>query len=137
MCLCVLGLSLESDTGLSPVETDTDSHRPLMSDEEDEVEVYGRQSVQQPDEPLAESPRAIGFCQAFCLPGVLCVSVELKSMFIKPLAITRTTQLSHPVDSVSVCAAVFSGLCMSEAGQLLLLLLASFLPEQQLWLEGG
>uniref|UniRef100_A0A8C4GWU4 Sugar phosphate exchanger 3 n=1 Tax=Dicentrarchus labrax TaxID=13489 RepID=A0A8C4GWU4_DICLA len=55
--------------------TDTDSHRPLMSDEENEVEVevYGRryQSVQQPDEPLVEPPRAIGFCQAFCLPGVL------------------------------------------------------------------
>ncbi|XP_070784700.1 sugar phosphate exchanger 3 isoform X4 [Enoplosus armatus] len=53
--------------------TDTDSHRPLMSDEEEEVEVHNRpyQSVQQPDEPLAEPPRAIGFCQAFCLPGVL------------------------------------------------------------------
>ncbi|XP_041819683.1 sugar phosphate exchanger 3 [Chelmon rostratus] len=70
-----VGLSLESETGLSPVETDTDSHRPLMSDEEDEAEVegYGRryQSVQRPDEPPAEPPRAIGFCQAFCLPGVL------------------------------------------------------------------
>lgn len=132
---------MESDTGLSPVETDTDSHRPLMSDEEDEVEVevYGRQyqSVQQPDEPLAESPQAIGFIQAFCLPGVLCVSLELKSIFIKLLAINRTTQLSHHVHSVSLCTAVFSGLCMSETGQLLLLLLASFLPEQQLWLEGG
>ncbi|TDG96784.1 hypothetical protein EPR50_G00232340 [Perca flavescens] len=70
-----VGLSLESETGLSPVERDTDSHRPLMSDEEDEAEAeaYARQyqSVQQPDEPLAEAPRAIGFCQAFCLPGVL------------------------------------------------------------------
>uniref|UniRef100_A0A7N6AKD3 Sugar phosphate exchanger 3 n=1 Tax=Anabas testudineus TaxID=64144 RepID=A0A7N6AKD3_ANATE len=69
----------DSDTGLSPVETDTDSHRPLMSDEEDEVEVgvYSRQyhSVQEPDEPLAESPKAIGFIQAFCLPGVLCYSL--------------------------------------------------------------
>lgn len=85
----MLGLSLEADTGLSPVEKDTDSHRPLMSDEEDEVEVegYGRQyqSVQQPDEPLTESPQAIGFIQAFCLPGVLCVSLEHKH-----LAINRT-----------------------------------------------
>lgn len=49
-----------------------------MSDEEDEVEVeaYARRyhSVQQPEEPLAEAPKAIGFCQAFCLPGVLPVS---------------------------------------------------------------
>uniref|UniRef100_A0A4W6FKG9 Sugar phosphate exchanger 3 n=2 Tax=Lates calcarifer TaxID=8187 RepID=A0A4W6FKG9_LATCA len=72
-----VGLSSESETGLGPVETDTDSHRPLMSDEEDEVEVevevHARryQSVQQPDEPLAEPPQAIGFLQAFCLPGVL------------------------------------------------------------------
>lgn len=91
----MLGLSLESDTGLSPVETDTDSHRPLMSDEEDEVEVevevYGRQrqSVQQPDEPPTKSPQAIGFIQAFCLPGVLCVSLQLKSVYIKHFAIDR------------------------------------------------
>lgn len=80
--MCASGLSLESETGLSPVETDTDSHRPLMSDEEDEAEVegYGRryQSVQRPDEPPAEPPRAIGFCQAFCLPGVLPVSPRLQ-----------------------------------------------------------
>lgn len=78
VCLCESGLSLESETGLSPVERDTDSHRPLMSDEEDEVEaeVYARQ-YQQPDEPLAETPQAIGFCQAFCLPGVLPVSPRL------------------------------------------------------------
>ncbi|XP_004560869.1 sugar phosphate exchanger 3 [Maylandia zebra] len=70
-----VGLSLESETGLSPIETDTDSHKPLMSDEEDEVEVekYSRrgQSVEQPVEPPAESPQAIGFLKAFCLPGVL------------------------------------------------------------------
>lgn len=78
MYLYVAGLSLESETGLSPVESDTDSHRPLMSDEEDEVEVeaYAQRyhSGQQPEEPLAEAPTAIGFCQAFCLPGVLPVS---------------------------------------------------------------
>ncbi|KAL3977399.1 FRAS1-related extracelluar matrix protein 1/2 [Sarotherodon galilaeus] len=70
-----VGLSLESETGLGPIETDTDSHKPLMSDEEDEVEVevYGSrgQSVEQPVEPPAESPQAIGFLKAFCLPGVL------------------------------------------------------------------
>uniref|UniRef100_A0A3Q3CIV6 Sugar phosphate exchanger 3 n=1 Tax=Haplochromis burtoni TaxID=8153 RepID=A0A3Q3CIV6_HAPBU len=59
----------------NPIETDTDSHKPLMSDEEDEVEVekYSRrgQSVEQPVEPPAESPQAIGFLKAFCLPGVL------------------------------------------------------------------
>lgn len=67
-----VGLSLETETGLSPVETDSDSHRPLMSDEEEE-EVYGRgyDSVQPPEEPLDEPPKAISFCQAFCLPGVL------------------------------------------------------------------
>lgn len=68
-----VGLSLESETDLSPVETDTDSHRPLMSDEEDEVEVYGEPnySVQHQDGPLTQAPQAISFCQAFCLPGVL------------------------------------------------------------------
>lgn len=43
----------------------------------------------------------------------------------------------HEVDTWHVCDAVFPGLCLSEAGQLLLLLLASFLSEQQLWLERG
>lgn len=70
-----VGLSSESETGLGPVETDSDSHRPLISDEEDEVEVevYAQRdhSIQQQDEPTPQPPRAIGFCQAFCLPGVL------------------------------------------------------------------
>ncbi|XP_069012993.1 sugar phosphate exchanger 3 isoform X3 [Embiotoca jacksoni] len=68
-----VGLDLEWETGLGPVETDTDSHKPLMSDGEDEAEADGGRyrSVQQPDELKAESPQAIGFCQAFCLPGVL------------------------------------------------------------------
>lgn len=71
-----VGLSLECETGLSPVETDSDSHRPLMSDEEEEeveVEVYAQRdhTVQQPEELPIEQPRPIGFCQAFCLPGVL------------------------------------------------------------------
>nr|XP_057934616.1 sugar phosphate exchanger 3 [Doryrhamphus excisus]XP_057934617.1 sugar phosphate exchanger 3 [Doryrhamphus excisus]XP_057934619.1 sugar phosphate exchanger 3 [Doryrhamphus excisus]XP_057934620.1 sugar phosphate exchanger 3 [Doryrhamphus excisus]XP_057934621.1 sugar phosphate exchanger 3 [Doryrhamphus excisus]XP_057934622.1 sugar phosphate exchanger 3 [Doryrhamphus excisus] len=67
-----VGLSMECETGLSPVETDT--HRPLMSDDEEEEEeedVYEcHHTIQQQDEPH-EEPRAVGFFQAFCLPGVL------------------------------------------------------------------
>ncbi|KAM6986679.1 sugar phosphate exchanger 3 [Aplochiton taeniatus] len=78
-----VGLSLESETGLRPVESDTDSHRPLMSDEEEEDEVEqeacdgGYYSIQQPEdsEPPEPSPKAITFCQAFCLPGVLLYSL--------------------------------------------------------------
>ncbi|KAM9407375.1 sugar phosphate exchanger 3-like isoform 1-T2 [Salvelinus alpinus] len=77
-----VGLCLESETGLSPVERDADSHRPLMSDEEDEEEEGeeegseevcdgGYYTIQQGDEDPRETPKAIGFCQAFCLPGVL------------------------------------------------------------------
>uniref|UniRef100_A0A8C2XVE3 Sugar phosphate exchanger 3 n=1 Tax=Cyclopterus lumpus TaxID=8103 RepID=A0A8C2XVE3_CYCLU len=68
-----VGLSSDSETSLSAVETDSDSHRPLISEEKDEEEAHGRrcQSVQQQDEPVAETPRAVGFCRAFCLPGVL------------------------------------------------------------------
>lgn len=70
-------MSLEPETVLGPVETDSDSHRPLMSDDEDDrVEVYARS--QSPGAPAAAAapPRAIGFCQAFLLPGVLPVSVQ-------------------------------------------------------------
>lgn len=79
-CVCVAGLHLELETGLSPVETDTDSHRPLMSDEEEdeqEVETYSQRcrADQPPEEPVDEPPHAIGFFQAFCLPGVLLVSL--------------------------------------------------------------
>uniref|UniRef100_A0A3P9JYB8 Major facilitator superfamily (MFS) profile domain-containing protein n=1 Tax=Oryzias latipes TaxID=8090 RepID=A0A3P9JYB8_ORYLA len=90
-----VGLSLEEATGLGPVETETDSHKPLMSDEEEEeeqVEAYAR---------TATGHRL--------LPGLL------------------------PARS----SALFSGLRLLEAGQLLLLLLASFLSEQQLRVEGG
>ncbi|KAJ0057392.1 hypothetical protein NL108_006087, partial [Boleophthalmus pectinirostris] len=70
-----VGLSSESETGLGPVETDSDSHRPLMSDEEDEVEVevYAQRDhpIQQSDEGPPQDPQPIGFFQAFCLPGVL------------------------------------------------------------------
>uniref|UniRef100_A0A673YEM7 Sugar phosphate exchanger 3 n=1 Tax=Salmo trutta TaxID=8032 RepID=A0A673YEM7_SALTR len=55
---------------------------PLMSDEEDEEEEGeeegseevcdgGYYTIQQGDEEPRETPKAIGFCQAFCLPGVL------------------------------------------------------------------
>lgn len=71
-----VGLSLEPETVLGPVETDSDSHRPLMSDEEDDTaEVYTR--TQRSAEPAAASPpRAISFCQAFLLPGVLPYSLS-------------------------------------------------------------
>lgn len=144
LAFCGSGLSMESETVLCPVETDTESHRPLMSDEEDEVEVYSsqRQSIQQPSEPLAESSKPISFCQAFLLPGVLPVSPPLGTSQDKSLKVFTTnedemaqTQFSHHM--LTVCASVFPVLCVSEAGQLLLLLLASFLPEQQLRLERG
>lgn len=72
-----VGLSLEPETVLGPVETDSDSHRPLMSDDEDDqVEVYARS--QSPGAPAATAapPRAISFCQAFLLPGVLPYSLS-------------------------------------------------------------
>lgn len=64
------------------METDADSHQPLMSDEEEEeeVEVYARQRqpVQQPEEPLTTTSfQAISFWRAFLLPGVLPVSPDL------------------------------------------------------------
>ncbi|TWW64562.1 sugar phosphate exchanger 3 [Takifugu flavidus] len=66
-----VGLSL-SETALGPVETDADSHQPLMSDEDEEVEVYAKQqhAVQQ-QETRTPPSQAIGFWRAFCLPGVL------------------------------------------------------------------
>uniref|UniRef100_A0A3B4AYU4 Sugar phosphate exchanger 3 n=1 Tax=Periophthalmus magnuspinnatus TaxID=409849 RepID=A0A3B4AYU4_9GOBI len=68
-------LTSPKEVGLNPVETDSDSHRPLMSDEEDEVEVevcaQRDHAPSQLDEPLTRDPQPIGFCQAFCLPGVL------------------------------------------------------------------
>lgn len=68
---------MELETGLSPVEADPDGHRPLMGSEQ-EAETGDRHfhPPQQPDEPMAESPGAIGFLQAFCLPGVLPVSLQ-------------------------------------------------------------
>ncbi|XP_056281107.1 sugar phosphate exchanger 3 isoform X1 [Pseudoliparis swirei] len=73
-----VGLDSDSETGLSALE-DSDSHRPLISDEEEEDEGAAaagpgrrRQPVPQQDEPtVEETPRAVGFCRAFCLPGVL------------------------------------------------------------------
>lgn len=69
---------VECGTGLGPVVTDSDSQRPLMSDEEDEeeeVQVYdgGYYSIQQQqeEEEPEEKHKPISFCQAFCLPGVL------------------------------------------------------------------
>ncbi|KAL2102449.1 hypothetical protein ACEWY4_001617 [Coilia grayii] len=63
-----VGLSVDTDTGLHAVERDSDSQRPLMSDEEeDEDEVE-----EEEEEGLCETPpTAIGFFEAFCLPGVI------------------------------------------------------------------
>lgn len=119
----ISGLRL-TETVLGPVETDADSHQPLMSD--DESEVYTRQhpSVQEPEE-RTESSQAISFWRAFLLPGVLPVSPDL---YHKP-------GLRSLNFTCCVFAAVFPGLRLSEAGQLLLFLLASVLSEQQLRLE--
>ncbi|KAM9823632.1 sugar phosphate exchanger 3 [Neosynchiropus ocellatus] len=68
-----VGLSLECETNLSPVETEADSNRPLICDNDDEVYDQHCQSVQQPEE---DSPRPIGFLQAFCLPGVIPYSLS-------------------------------------------------------------
>ncbi|XP_063073592.1 sugar phosphate exchanger 3 [Engraulis encrasicolus] len=67
-----VGLSLDADTGLHEVG-DTDSQRPLMSDEEgDEEEEEEREKGGVEGEGQAEPPPpAIGFLQAFCLPGVI------------------------------------------------------------------
>ncbi|CAG12141.1 unnamed protein product, partial [Tetraodon nigroviridis] len=126
-----VGLSV-SETVLSPMDTDAGSHQPLMSDEEEaeEEEVYARRrpALQQPEEPATRSSQAISFWRAFLLPGVLPVSAGVE-----------TKQRGVPASGhlLRVCAAVLPGLRLSEAGQLLLLLLAPLLPEQQLWLERG
>lgn len=73
------GLCDSSATGLTSVERDMDSHQPLMSDdeevEEDVVCDGGYYSIQQREEEPVSQTKAIGFFQAFCLPGVLPVSV--------------------------------------------------------------
>ncbi|KAJ8381997.1 hypothetical protein SKAU_G00027750 [Synaphobranchus kaupii] len=65
-----VGLSM---TDLKPGERDSDSHRPLISDDEDEEELCdgANYSIQQQDVEIETPPTAIGFCEAFCLPGVL------------------------------------------------------------------
>ncbi|KAM9467921.1 sugar phosphate exchanger 3 isoform 1-T2 [Clarias gariepinus] len=70
-----VGLCEGPVTGLTTVERDTDSHRPLMSDnEEDEDEVVfdgGYYSVQKQDDEPEPQTKATGFFKAFCLPGVI------------------------------------------------------------------
>ncbi|TSK13204.1 Sugar phosphate exchanger 3 [Bagarius yarrelli] len=70
-----VGLCEGPVTGLTTVERDTDSHRPLISDdEEDEDEVVcdgGYYSIQKQDDEPQPQTKAIGFFQAFCLPGVI------------------------------------------------------------------
>lgn len=78
------GLCEGTVTGLTTVERDTDSHRPLMSDnEEDEDEVVcdgGYYSIQKQDEEPEPQTKAIGFFKAFCLPGVIPVGQILNSV---------------------------------------------------------
>ncbi|TRY67973.1 hypothetical protein DNTS_006122 [Danionella cerebrum] len=62
-----IGLNGYSETGLRPVTRDSDSQRPLMSEDESSDE----QQQQQEEDEVEHGPRAIGFFQAFCLPGVL------------------------------------------------------------------
>ncbi|KAJ8262039.1 hypothetical protein GJAV_G00161390 [Gymnothorax javanicus] len=63
-------------TDLRPGPRDSDSHKPLISDDEEEEEEGGScngdaYSIQSQDVEIETPPSAIGFCQAFCLPGVL------------------------------------------------------------------
>uniref|UniRef100_A0A8C1RIN7 Sugar phosphate exchanger 3 n=1 Tax=Cyprinus carpio TaxID=7962 RepID=A0A8C1RIN7_CYPCA len=51
------------------VTRDSDSQHPLMNDDEDAL--CDEYSIQQRDEELEPQPKAIGFLQAFCLPGVI------------------------------------------------------------------
>lgn len=59
-----VGLRTDFETDLLPVEGDSDSQRPLMSDEEDEEE-------EEEEDVFQAAPTPIGFLQAFCLPGVI------------------------------------------------------------------
>ncbi|XP_064199422.1 sugar phosphate exchanger 3 [Anguilla rostrata] len=61
-------------TDLRPRERDSDSQRPLISDDEEEEEELcdaDNCTIQSQDEEMETSPTPIGFCQACCLPGVL------------------------------------------------------------------
>lgn len=63
------------------METDTGSHQPLMSDEEEgeeELFVRQRQPVQKPEEPPTTASQAISFWRAFLLPGVMPVRPDLQ-----------------------------------------------------------
>ncbi|XP_058628428.1 sugar phosphate exchanger 3-like isoform X4 [Onychostoma macrolepis] len=64
-----IGLSDYSETGLRSVTRDSDSQRPLISDDEDEL--CEECSIQQQDEEPEPQPKAIGFIEAFSLPGVI------------------------------------------------------------------
>lgn len=78
-----------------------------MSDEEDEEEEGeeegseevcdgGYYTIQQGDEEPRETPKAIGFCQAFCLPGVLPVSgILLELSVCLSLSLFLSLSLSH------------------------------------------
>ncbi|XP_061107768.1 sugar phosphate exchanger 3 [Conger conger] len=89
-------------TDLKPGERDSDSHKPLISDDEEEEEdeglTGGNYSIQQQEVQIETPPSAIGFCQAFCLPGVLPYSlayaclklVNYSFFFWLPFYLSRT-----------------------------------------------
>uniref|UniRef100_A0A8C2CRI8 Sugar phosphate exchanger 3 n=2 Tax=Cyprinus carpio TaxID=7962 RepID=A0A8C2CRI8_CYPCA len=56
-------------TSPKEIGEDSDSQHPLMNDDEDAL--CDDYSIQQRDEELEPQPKAIGFLQAFCLPGVI------------------------------------------------------------------
>ncbi|KAG7255811.1 hypothetical protein CRUP_012845, partial [Coryphaenoides rupestris] len=70
---------VEAGDGPGPVvPKDSESHRPLMSDQEedDEGRDGGYYSVEQPEPPQEEVVQPIGFLKAFLLPGVLPYSLS-------------------------------------------------------------
>lgn len=126
---------MESETVLRPVQTDTDSHRPLMSDDEEEDVVYirKRRSVQQLDEPPAESSQAISFCKAFLLPGVLPVSRDepLKHRVTNEDEMTRFSHLQ----TVSVPQYSLSFACLKLVNYSFFFWLPFYLSNNYGWKE--
>ncbi|XP_061523867.1 sugar phosphate exchanger 3 [Phycodurus eques] len=68
-----VGLSMDCQTGLCPVDTDT--NRPLISNKEEEEEEKEEEEEDDVQDrhyrSVQGSSKAVGFFQAFCLPGVL------------------------------------------------------------------
>lgn len=97
------GLSREGPvTDPTTVERDPDSHQPLMSDnEEEENEVVcdgGYYSIQKQDDEPEPQTKAIGFFQAFCLPGVIPVSQILNFVCYPEWALIYSYSSEHVVN---------------------------------------